>query len=422
MKSIDNKFETVIKGKIDQYELPYDHADWLAFEKLLPKVAPPAHTFSKFGKIASILTAAAIVATLAIFYFQPQPDNSPISQNSEISQNTEAQTPTSPQPENSIIPATSSDRSNASMVEEKTPSTEVKSKIETGKTIDSTKIEVSPEPKRETKEPKQKVKETVAIPVELPNAEFQISTLSACALSSITFVPVELSDKLNYMWTFGDGSLSTSASPEHSYKVAGRYTISLEVKDCKSGSSAQWEFPDQIIINPKPDASFTTTREINMFSFVAVSSEFIVNKWQINDKQFTNLGSVSYSFLKSGIYPILYICENQEACTDTVFQELQVEIEHPFLMPNAFSPNGDGHNDFFGPSADCCAQYQFKMFIFNSTGNLLFESNSPDDKWNGMIAGYNKMAEPGVYVFKVITTDKYGNTQIKQGSIYLKND
>ncbi|MCF8372259.1 MAG: gliding motility-associated C-terminal domain-containing protein [Bacteroidales bacterium] len=422
MKSIDNKFETIIKGKIDQFELPYDHTDWLAFEKMLPKVAPSASAFSTFGKIASLITAAAVVATLAIFYFQPQSNNTSISQNSETIQNIETQTPGSPQPENSITPATINDRSNASKVEEKTASNKISNKIETEQTRNATKIEVSPEAKDETTENNRKVKETVTIPVDLPNAEFQISTLSACALSGITFIPVEISKKRIYLWSFGDGSISTSASPVHSYKVAGRYTISLEVKDSKSGNSAQWEFPDQIIINPKPDASFTSTREVNKFSFNATSSDFVVNKWQITDKQFINMGLISYSFQKSGIYPILHICENQEACTDTVFQELQVEIEHPFLMPNAFSPNGDGYNDFFGPNSDCCADYQFKMFIFNSTGNLLFESNSPDDKWNGLISGYNKMAEPGVYVYKVITTDKYGNTQIKQGSIYLKND
>ena len=57
-----------------------------------------------------------------------------------------------------------------------------------------------------------------------------------------------------------------------------------------------------------------------------------------------------------------------------------------------------------------------------SVGNLLFESDSPYNKWDGQVAGYNKKADQGVYVYKVVTTDKYGNTQVKTSSLLLKND
>lgn len=403
---------------MDQYELPYDHADWLKFEKQLSSAGPTSSTFSTFGRIASLVTVAAIFATFAIFYFQPEIKNSTETETSGMAQNSEIQMQSTPHPENSNIPQIKDDRIEVAK-EELKGNTEITTKIKDKEIVKPNAKKLLPKTKVAPIEPKLIVEEAPVILTKIPNAEFQISTLTACAFTNISFIPVESSVDLSYTWTFGDGSTSTSATPDYSYSEAGKYMVSLEVKDPKSGNRSQWEFPDKIIINPKPDASFTISKEINKYSFIATSGDFILNKWQIHDKQFSNMSLVQNSFNKSGVYLILHICENQESCTDTVLQELQVEIEHPIVMPSAFSPNGDGKNDFFGPNMDCCPEYQFKMLIFNSMGNLLFESNSPKDKWNGQIAGHNKIAEPGVYVYKVITTDKFGNTQIKPGSIVL---
>ncbi|MBX7206328.1 MAG: gliding motility-associated C-terminal domain-containing protein [Bacteroidia bacterium] len=63
------------------------------------------------------------------------------------------------------------------------------------------------------------------------------------------------------------------------------------------------------------------------------------------------------------------------------------------IVPTAFSPNGNGHNDTF--RAEGCVPFAFEMFIFNRWGQLVFQSNSIVDGWNGMVNG--KPAEEGVY-------------------------
>jgi gliding motility-associated-like protein len=51
-------------------------------------------------------------------------------------------------------------------------------------------------------------------------------------------------------------------------------------------------------------------------------------------------------------------------------------------VPNSFTPNNDGVNDYVKVfSEDTLDVYEFK--IFNSWGELIWESYDLNDKWNG---------------------------------------
>lgn len=65
-------------------------------------------------------------------------------------------------------------------------------------------------------------------------------------------------------------------------------------------------------------------------------------------------------------------------------------------VPNAFSPNGDGVNDFFNASTNCTLE-EFEMKIFDRWGALLFQTNNTDQGWNGKYKG--KEAESTAYVY-----------------------
>ena len=62
--------------------------------------------------------------------------------------------------------------------------------------------------------------------------------------------------------------------------------------------------------------------------------------------------------------------------------------------PTAFSPNGDGINETFGPSAQQ-APDQITMYIVNRWGEVVFQSADINDRWDGKINGNNVV--PGVY-------------------------
>lgn len=68
-----------------------------------------------------------------------------------------------------------------------------------------------------------------------------------------------------------------------------------------------------------------------------------------------------------------------------------------FELPNAFTPNGDTHNDIFKPRKN---QYikELDFQVFNRWGSLVFETKNPEILWNGNDIQGNKL-ESGVYYY-----------------------
>jgi gliding motility-associated-like protein len=68
-------------------------------------------------------------------------------------------------------------------------------------------------------------------------------------------------------------------------------------------------------------------------------------------------------------------------------------------MPNAFTPNGDGINETFGPDFKCDNPKYLLMRIFNRWGEKVYETNDLNGQWDGRYK--NTMQPPGVYVYYV---------------------
>ncbi|MEI6852196.1 MAG: gliding motility-associated C-terminal domain-containing protein, partial [Bacteroidota bacterium] len=66
-----------------------------------------------------------------------------------------------------------------------------------------------------------------------------------------------------------------------------------------------------------------------------------------------------------------------------------------FYIPNAFTPNGDGLNDLYGPVCEGIPEYHF--MIFSSWGELIFETNDVTQWWDGRYKG--KIVKVGVYTW-----------------------
>ncbi len=72
------------------------------------------------------------------------------------------------------------------------------------------------------------------------------------------------------------------------------------------------------------------------------------------------------------------------------------DLECFSVVPNAFTPNGDGLNDDFRPVLQCPAEV-YSLKIFNRWGQMIFESNDPSKGWNGKVN--ENPAEHGTYVW-----------------------
>lgn len=92
-----------------------------------------------------------------------------------------------------------------------------------------------------------------------------------------------------------------------------------------------------------------------------------------------------------------------------------------FFIPDGFSPNGDGVNDYFTiPEIDFLYP-DYTLEIYNRFGNIMFKGNKNKPDWDGRnseSAGFNDAIVPNGVYFYIVNFNK-DNKSPKQGSLYL---
>ena len=120
-------------------------------------------------------------------------------------------------------------------------------------------------------------------------------------------------------------------------------------------------------------------------------------------------------FNQSGSYNI--VLENQCGTLSKDFELIYNNCDCYIYFPNAFTPDGDGLNEYFC-SLFSCKFDSYQLYIYNRWGQLVFESTKPEICWDGKLN--NKEVETGVYVWalKYKGPDTKGE-QSKHGTVTL---
>jgi len=104
---------------------------------------------------------------------------------------------------------------------------------------------------------------------------------------------------------------------------------------------------------------------------------------------------------------------DEAGCVAT--DEITIQVILDFTVPNAFTPNGDGVNDWFGISADFLESVT--LDIYNRWGDLVFHADDQNTRWDGLLNGVEQ--EIGTYIFKVNAVTITGTELIKTGTVTL---
>lgn len=100
----------------------------------------------------------------------------------------------------------------------------------------------------------------------------------------------------------------------------------------------------------------------------------------------------------SGLYTVT-VSSGSCKGEDSIYVD-QLYCTCPLLIPNAFSPNNDGLNDYFLPALPGdCAVSEFAMEIYNRWGQRIFTSYKPDKGWDGTYNG--QFADMGSYWYRI---------------------
>ena len=88
-----------------------------------------------------------------------------------------------------------------------------------------------------------------------------------------------------------------------------------------------------------------------------------------------------------------------------------------FYIPNAFTPNGDGHNDVFLPKYQCLF-INYELKIYNRYGQLIFVSRNAGNGWDGLFGGQQQPT--GTYVWMLNYKDNLTGKEVrKNGTVVL---
>lgn len=224
-----------------------------------------------------------------------------------------------------------------------------------------------------------------------------------------------------YLWSPGIGlwagdSSRTSVTLQNSnhYTEVHSYVVSVTKDNCTSADTVQVSvYPNPVVVcevSPKAASEFSPT-----VYFSSQSLAGSVCTWYFENGDFAVGCEASYTYPDTGTYPVKLEVLTANGCYGESSCNAVVYPEYSFYIPNAFSPNGDEMNDLFFGSGKYVKKFQER--IFDRWGNLIFQTDNPENHWDGKIK--NTLAPQGVYVYKIDIGDVSGKAHSYMGKITL---
>ena len=247
--------------------------------------------------------------------------------------------------------------------------------------------------------------------VNSPFVVFNTSQDVICIGQPIVFLD-SVSNTNTFDWNFGDGNiLYDTHNPAHLFDLPGNFVVTLTGRN--SVCLTPKNFTKNITVNPYP--------QVNLGSDTAICSGLtgsilLTNNFPTTGSYLWNTGETTNSILvNEPNHYWLQVSNGNCATTDSVWVKNDCYIN----IPNSFSPNGDGMNDYFIPREILSSGLlQFKMSIYNRWGEKIYITDKIDGRgWDGKYN--NKTQELGVYIYIIDVVFKNGLRKNFTGNVTL---
>ena len=245
--------------------------------------------------------------------------------------------------------------------------------------------------------------------------------------TTLTVTPTPATGSYNYNWTLDNmGQTSQTAHPMACYTVAGNYVVKLLLTDgngCTTTSStgvnalsipiADFDYGPQPVSILTPEVQFTNESTGGLPN----------HTWNFGDVYSTNSHDTSavnnpiHTYSQVGTYNVTLTVSTANGCSATVTKPIIINEDYAIYVPNAFSPNGDGKNEFFKAEGEGIKDY--KLYVFDRWGLMLFYSDDINKGWDGKYQGGGDLVQEDVYVWKIQVTDFKNKARNLNGTVTL---
>ncbi|MBA3665531.1 MAG: gliding motility-associated C-terminal domain-containing protein, partial [Bacteroidetes bacterium] len=259
----------------------------------------------------------------------------------------------------------------------------------------------------------------------LPSLILNSGPNKGCAPLCVTYNVQSVPSASSITWNFGNGQMgSAGLSAGSCYSTTGVYSISAKVTDV-NGCSSSISYSAEVYPKPTADFAFTPVKpleNVETVHFTDISFGTPIAGWSwyfLAGSQYTSTTqNPDFLYQDAGIYPVVLIVKSDHGCLDTVLKTVQAVEDFGIWVPNAFTPNGDGDNDYF--TAKGFGIVKFHMQIFDRWGESLFVCDDIHNPWPGNYQGRgDKICKDDVYVWRIVVTTINGKVKELTGHVTL---
>jgi len=260
------------------------------------------------------------------------------------------------------------------------------------------------------------VKDTVS-------AAFDYKLLLGCTADTVVFSHSGNNGVNQWMWVFDAAGASTLQNNTVVFKTFGKKQILLKVSNgfC-SDSSTQTISLDNVleaifetssILCPEDAASFKNSSVGDIIAYKWIFGNGNTSTLQTPDPQhYPVTGSEK-------TYNVQLVVQNQALCLDTAVEKIKVLRTCYIAVPNAFTPNGDGVNDYLYPLNAFKAD-NLEFNVYNRLGQLVFHTSDWTKKWDGSINGHIQSAGNFVWTLSYVNHDTGKKVFLKGTSVLIR--
>lgn len=253
------------------------------------------------------------------------------------------------------------------------------------------------------------------------NADFQYDLLYGCKADTINYFHHGRNGVNSWLWNFDNTQTSTLQNPRKVYTRFGLKQTSLTVSNGVCIDSSR----QAINLDNYLEAAFELTPFVCPQDFASFKDQSIGNVqswlWEFGNGNTSSLQDPPAQSYVPGVVkinvPVKLTVTNNIGCSDTITHNLLVVDNCYIAVPSAFTPNGDGLNDFLYP-LNAYKSNDLSFSVYNRFGQRLFFSNNWANKWDGRFKGQG--VDPGTYVWVLVYTNMDTNKRVEQkGTVVL---
>ncbi len=226
----------------------------------------------------------------------------------------------------------------------------------------------------------------------------------------------------SYQWTNVGTGLVVSTTSTLSNQGLGTYSLLVtDANGCVAnvtGGSSTFTVPASAAIQAGMANSNPTTGTVPLaVSFTNTSVGATNYNWSFGDGDTSTAVNPANTYTSAGTYTVILVASmSGTTCSDTYTITVVVNVPTTLIVPNVFSPNGDGTNDeFFIPNTGMAS---LNCDIFNRWGQLLYTITAPDQGWDGITPNGDKAPE-GTYMYMLVAKGLDGKDYKQQGTVML---